>query len=93
MIQKISAMTFFLIIGFQSFAQDICKQTKIEDQNVIVCFSETKVCKYFNYHDMAPTLTYDCWSNKDDDRNSAKRSGCSNGDENWPECADGYILE
>lgn len=81
-----------LLISINIFAEDICREVEVNLQEETVCFPYEKVCKYFNYHDMAPTLTYDCWSTVEGDKNALNRIGCSNGNEAWPRCAGGYIL-
>lgn len=87
-------LAFTLVLSFSSFAQEYsCKDTLIGDEEAFVCFPKEKKCKYFNYFDMAPNLYYDCWSPKSEDPRALTREGCSNGDKNWPECADGFIVD
>ena len=82
-----------IVNSYAAFGEDICRKTMIDSKEQVVCFPEGKVCKYFNFHDMAPTLTYDCWSDISGDRNAANRIGCSNGQEKWPSCAGVYRLD
>ncbi|PIK14007.1 hypothetical protein [Halobacteriovorax sp. JY17] len=90
---KVLFISILVLVAKNSFAEDICRETFIGSNVVTVCFPNEKVCKYFSYHNMAPTLTYDCWSDVENDRNASNRLGCSNGQLGWPECANGYILD
>ncbi|MDD0852136.1 hypothetical protein HBN50_03465 [Halobacteriovorax sp. GB3] len=94
---KFSTSILFLLLCMQSFADFNCRETFIESNQLnemrTVCFSSDKVCTYFNFHNTAPTLTYDCWSSSKSDPHASKRIGCSNSESGWPDCADGFIID
>ena len=68
-----------------------CEPVNLDGEELSVCFQAQKKCTYFNYHNMAPAIEYDCWSEAKDDPNRALRTLCSKGHEQWPECAGGFI--